>query len=99
SAEFALVDRSSGARRLVPMRDHLTRSQEKAMATQPDMILAFAHHLAEDELRAGRDVEVHADVQVVLNGRAAAPLIDANVDLAREEDGFLPKRWILPAPP
>ena len=98
SAEFSLVDRESGARRLVRVRDHLTRSQEKAMATQPDMILAFAHHLATEERRAGRDVGVFADVYVVLNGRPAARFVDPSVDLGSEADGFAPKRWILPPP-
>ena len=96
SAEFAVVDRATGVRKLVRVRDHLSAWQEKAMATQPDLILAFAHQLARSE---GRDVAVYADVFVVLNGRPAARLIDPNVDLARVRDGLGPKAWVLPAPP
>lgn len=99
SIDLTTVDRSTGARRHVALREHLTRAQEKAMATQPDMILAFARHLARRERAAGREVEVHVDVWVVLNGRPARQLVDPAVDLAREHDGLAEKRWILPAPP
>lgn len=98
SAEFSTVDRASGTRRLVRLRDHLTASQEKAMATQPDMILAFARHLKQAERRDGRDVEVHGDVFVVLNGRRAARLVDPAVDLSSEADGVWRKPWIWQAP-
>jgi hypothetical protein len=97
-AEFRLVDRRTGATWTVFPRSLLTRSQTKAMATQPDMILAFAHELARRERLRGRDVAVYADVLVALNGRSPAPLIDPRVDLTRERDGFAPKRWISPGP-
>jgi hypothetical protein len=99
SAEFSVVERATGVRRRIRLRDHLTHWQEKAIATQPDLILAFAHRLAELERQQGRDVAVHADVFVVLNGRPATRLIDEGVDLSRERDGFAPKRWIRAAPP
>jgi hypothetical protein len=98
SAEFTLVDRRTGARRTVFPRTILTRAQDKAMATQPDMILAFAHELARRERMRGHDVAVHADVWVSLNGRPPRRLIDPAVDLSFERDDFGPKRWILPDP-
>ncbi len=97
-AEFTLVDRATGQKRTAFPRTILTRDQTKAMATQPDMILAFAHELAARERDAGRDVAVYADVFVTLNGRAPQRLIDPHVDLAREQESFRPKRWILPGP-
>lgn len=98
AAELTVVDRATGIRRQVRLRDHLTASQQKAMATQPDMILAFAHHLARTERLVGNEVAVYADVFVVLNGRVSARLIDPTVDLGSENDSFAPKRWVLPAP-
>jgi vitamin K-dependent gamma-carboxylase len=98
SAEFNLVERETGRRKTVFPRSILTRAQTKALATQPDMILAFAHELARRERSAGREVAVYADVFAVLNGRPPRRLIDPNVDLARERDGLTPKRWILPGP-
>ena len=69
------------------------------MAVQPDLILQLAHHIAREFEAAGRPgVEVHADARASLNGRPAAVLVDPATDLAREQDGIGPKRWILPAP-
>jgi vitamin K-dependent gamma-carboxylase len=96
SAEFRVVE--GAATRLVRVREYLTPWQEKAMATQPDLILAFAHHIAREERARGHDAAVYADVFVTLNGRAMERLIDPTVNLAREHDGLAPKRWILPPP-
>ena len=98
ATELTLVDRQTGARRTVFPRTYLTRSQTKAMATQPDMILAFAKHLAALERARGRDVAVYADALAVLNGRRPAPLIAADVDLTQVEDGFADKPWITRRP-
>jgi len=98
TAELTLVDRTSGARRVLFPRTLLTRQQTKAMATQPDMILQLAHAIAARERAAGRDVAVYADVLVALNGRPPRRLVDPTVDLAREPDDLAPKRWILPGP-
>lgn len=94
SAEFRVVERSSGRERTVFPRSILTRAQDKMMATQPDLILQFAHELA----RRYGDVAVYADVWAVLNGRPVARLIDPTVDLAQEHDTLANKPWILPAP-
>jgi hypothetical protein len=99
SIRFQLVERQSGARRTVFPGSYLTPSQVKAMATQPDLILAFAHILAREERQAGRDVAVYADGYAVLNGRPAARLVDPRVDLTQVRDGFRDKPWITHTPP
>lgn len=85
-------------------RDYLTVNQEKQMATQPDMILQYAHMLQQDFAERGMPgVEVRAEVYVSMNGRGSRLLIDPKVNLAAEKESFLPKPWILPledvAPP
>jgi hypothetical protein len=78
-------------------RGYLTRRQVRKMAGTPDMILQFAHHLAERFREAGRaDVEVRARAKVSLNGRVPQLLVDPAVDLAREPRTLLTARWILP---
>lgn len=78
-------------------RDELTPLQVKMMSTQPDMILAFAHHVAEDFSRRGIEgVEVRADAWASLNGRRSQRLVDPEIDLAREVDDLRPKPWIVP---
>jgi Vitamin K-dependent gamma-carboxylase len=96
SAEFRVVDARTQRTAMIRVRDYLTPQQEKAMATQPDMILQFAHHLYAEQARLGNHVAVYADVFVTLNGRPAKPLIDPEVDLSQVRDGFGTKSWILP---
>ena len=75
---------------------YLTKNQEKMMATQPDMILQFAHHLEQHYLREGiQDVEIRAESYVTLNGRKSSLLIDPEVDLTEISRGFEHKNWIL----
>ena len=52
-AVFRVHDPATGRRWEASNYEHLTPNQEKMMATQPDMILQFAHHL-EERLPAGR---------------------------------------------
>jgi vitamin K-dependent gamma-carboxylase len=67
------------------------------MSTKPDLILHFAHYLAEQKRREGyENVEVRARVMVSLNGREPQLLIDPNIDLAKEEVSLLPASWIVP---
>jgi hypothetical protein len=96
SVEYRVTEPSSGREWLVPPTDYLTRYQAKQMASQPDMILELAHVIERDfRARGIRDPEVRADAFASLNGRPLARLVDPEIDLAREEDGFGPKRWIL----
>lgn len=96
-AIFHLKDPVSGKVWDVDNREFLTPNQEKMMATQPDMMLQFAHFLKEKYSKEGfLNLEVSAESYVTLNGRRAQPFVDSTVDLAKEKDTFLPKKWILP---
>jgi vitamin K-dependent gamma-carboxylase len=99
SVDFVVSEPSSGKRWVIAPEQYLTRYQAKMMATQPDMILQLARHIAADlQARGARDVEVRADAHVSWNGRPAAVFIDPHTDLAQERDTLAPKRWIAPAP-
>ncbi|MFT7114659.1 MAG: hypothetical protein ACI8P7_001446, partial [Candidatus Azotimanducaceae bacterium] len=77
--------------------DYLTRNQEKMMASQPDMLLEFAHYLKEiAEKEGGKLVEVKAEVYVSLNGENSRLFVDKNVNLSAQKRGFKHKDWILP---
>jgi hypothetical protein len=94
-AEFDV--RTTNASFHVYPREELTPLQLRQMATQPDMIEEYAHHLRERyEARGYRDVKVFADVWVAFNGRRSRRLVDPKVDLAATERSFKTKRWILP---
>lgn len=90
-ARFLVVDKKSGTKRWVYPENILTSKQYRKMSTRPDMILKFAHYLAED-----RDVEVYADVTAALNGRPEQTLVDPNANLAEIERSILAADWILP---
>jgi hypothetical protein len=97
SADFHVTEPSTGRRWEVAPTDYLTRYQAKMMAAQPDMILQFAHIVADDfRSRGVHDPEIRVDAFASLNGRRHARLVDPTVDLARQSEGLLPKRWILP---
>ena len=77
--------------------DYLARHQ-LGMATRPEMVVQFAHHLAEllqDEYGI-EEVEVRARACVSLNGRPAALMIDPTRDLTKIEPSLRPADWILP---
>ncbi len=97
SAQFMVRDSSSGAQVMVDNKEFLTPLQEKMMATQPDMILQYAHILR-DHFAAGgfKQPEVYVDSYVALNGRLGKPLVDSKTDLAKLDDSFQHKNWILP---
>lgn len=97
-ATFTIRDPATGRSGEVINSDYLTKFQEKQMAIQPDLILQFAHFLA-DEYRKEygiADPQVTVDCHVSLNGRSSRPFIDPNVNLVAVEDGLRHKPWILP---
>jgi hypothetical protein len=99
SVTFVVRSPATGKEWHVPPRQYLTPLQEREMSVQPDLILQLARRIAHDFEAEGKGpVEVHADARASLNGRPAELLVDPDVDLAGQEDGFAPKSWILPAP-
>ncbi|MCB9232304.1 MAG: HTTM domain-containing protein [Bacteroidia bacterium] len=98
-ATFYVKDRVSGGETEVSPGEYLTPNQEKMMATQPDMILEFAHFLQDEFSAKGlENPAVRAEVYVTLNGKGSRLFIDPNQDLTQVEDGFAHKTWILPYP-
>lgn len=96
------TDPATGHTWEVPAHDHLRPWQQREMVGRPEMLLQFAHHLA-DTLRAQGHarIEIRAETAVSLNGRVPAPLVDPSVDLAAQPRSLWPAPYILPlhAPP
>lgn len=94
---FSVVHPQTGQTWTVDPARYLPPWQLVKMTTKPDLIVQFAHHLAEEKRREGYDgVEVRARVMASLNGRKQQLMIDPTVDLAKEQVTLLPARWILP---
>jgi hypothetical protein len=94
--ELVVTEPSTGRTWRIDPAEELTPRQTKMMATQPDLILAYAH-LVRDRFRArGHDVLVHADSWCALNGRPSRRFLDPTVDLAAIDDSLAPYAFVLP---
>lgn len=94
---FRLLDPDTGERWVVHPHERLPKRHALRLRTQPDLILQYAHRLAEEARADGHArVIVHADVLVRLNGRPAQRLVDPRADLASTPRTLGPATWILP---
>ncbi len=97
-AWFIVRDPASGEQWTVRPRQYLLPHQAYKVGRRPEMILQFAHHLAEmwAKQRNIEGVEVRARICVSLNGRKSALLIDPQRDLTKIELSVGPADWVLP---
>lgn len=96
TAFFYVVDSKTKRRIEVDNKDFLTKNQEKMMATQPDMILQYAHYLgAYYQAKGLVHPKVFVESYVNLNGSGSKLFIDTTVDLMKVEDSFKHKSFIL----
>jgi hypothetical protein len=105
-AEFMVKDPETNNSLIINNSDYLTPQQEKMMATQPDMILQYAHYIKDQyknhiyELNGKTEKietpEVYGSVKVALFNKGSRVFIAPKVDLAKEKRGFASKQWILP---
>lgn len=96
---FKLVDRDTGESwKVYPSRE-LNQKQSRKLYTHPDMILDYAHYLADRAAENGQDVAVYAQIKVRLNDGKYGQFIDPEVDLSQTEWAwFAHKEWVLPPP-
>jgi len=95
--EFYVTDPTTGETWEIDPLDELTKRQYKKMSARPDMILLYAHHIADELRQEGYDqIEVRVEVLASLNSREPQLLIDPSVNLAAQPQTLLHKTWILP---
>jgi hypothetical protein len=97
SALFKIKEADGSKETEVDNKEYLTTKQEVFMSYQPDMILDFAHFLANDykKNKGYKEPIVTVDCFVSLNGRAARRFVKPNINLAKEPKGFRHKDWII----
>jgi vitamin K-dependent gamma-carboxylase len=94
---YYLTDTEKGVTGTIDLRAYINDEQAGRFPRDPEMILDFAHFLADEFGReTGREAEVRALVLMSLNGRKPQLFIDPNVDLAKEPRGFHERLWIMP---
>jgi hypothetical protein len=98
TAFFHVKDPVSGKSTEVINSQYLTEFQENMMATQPDMILQYAHFLAGEFQKKGiKNPVVTAESYVTINGSGSRLYIDTTINLALEQETFFGhKKWIRP---
>jgi len=96
-AQFTIVDSRTNEKIYISNNQYLTVNQEKMMATQPDMVLQYAH-LLRDKFKSKKwtNPQIYVESYAVLNGTGSRMFIDPQVNLAAIEEGFEGKNWILP---
>ena len=96
-AQFSVTDAKTKGNIMVDNSRFLTSFQEKQMSFQPDFILEYAHFLHDYYQKQGiQDPEVRVESYVALNGRLSKLYIDPKINLAKENESFKHKTWILP---
>jgi hypothetical protein len=96
-ATFYVKDGNTGREGVVVNSEFLNEHQEKQMSMQPDMILEFAHFLAEHYKTEGMtDPQVRVEAYVTLNGSRSKLLVNPEVNLLAYKDDLKPKEWVLP---
>jgi hypothetical protein len=94
---MAMIHPVTGERAEIRLSDWLTARQIAKMGARPDMILQFAHHLADtEEKRTGLRPVIRVNVVASLNGRPFQYFINPETDLAAERRGLGHRKWILP---
>lgn len=95
---FKVVEKGTSDTIFVDKKDYLSRKQQRAITSKPDMIWQFAQRLEEKYAQEGKDVEVYVEGKISVNGGPYHPLIDPKVDLAAEKwQHFKHHDWILPS--
>ncbi len=97
AAYFTVKDQTEQKSYVVDNKKYLNLLQEKMMSTQPDLILQYAHFLAEKFRDKGiTEPKVYAEVYVTLNGEPSRLFVDSTVNLAAKELSWRPYDWVLP---
>ena len=96
-AQFSVTDAKTKENIMVDNSRFLTSFQEKQMSFQPDFILEYAHFLHDYYQKQGvHNPVVRVESYVALNGRLSKLYIDPKINLAKENESFKHKTWILP---
>jgi hypothetical protein len=91
---FSVVNLDSGYMWKIDPSLYMTETQLKDLGGNPEFILQFAHFLRDRFRKKGMVVAVYANARASLNAYPYETLIDSSRDLAQEESGILPYKWI-----
>lgn len=94
---YKVVDPVSGKSSVINPAEYLTIFQNKQLATQPDFILEFAHHLAGlHQQKDGPLPAVYAESYVALNGRGSRVYVNPAINLSEITEDTPRTEWLMP---
>ncbi|MFT4686054.1 MAG: hypothetical protein ACI94D_001010 [Neolewinella sp.] len=94
---YKIIDPNTGKRSVVNPGDYLTTFQNKQLATQPDFILEFAHHLASLHQQIdGPLPAVYAESYIALNGRGSRVYVNPEINLSEITEDTPRIEWLMP---
>ncbi|WP_339910231.1 HTTM domain-containing protein [Symmachiella dynata] len=97
AVRFYARNPETGREGIVDLRPYITPLQLSKMARDPNHILQMAHFLADDFRKQGLgNTEIRVKALASLNGRRPQYLIDPDVDLVKQQLGWLKSDWIVP---
>jgi len=94
-ATFTLRDQENERYMEIDNSEYLTEFQEKQMAIQPDFMLQFAQHIAEQNSGLVSHPIVTVSSFITLNGRVSQRFIQPDLDLLKVADDWSDKPWII----
>jgi vitamin K-dependent gamma-carboxylase len=95
--EITVIDRKTGLKKDIDCTKILTQRQFSGMIATPDMILQFAHYLADrEQVSTGSRPMVKVTAIASLNGSPKQNFIAPDVDLAAQATSVLPASWVVP---
>ena len=96
STQIMVLDKATGKRTPVNLSEMLSRKQQRAIATKPDIIWQFCQRLKKQYTAQGKDVAIFVNSKVSVNGDKFQNLIDPKVDMGTAKwDYFWHNDWIL----
>ncbi|MEH6658593.1 HTTM domain-containing protein [Leeuwenhoekiella marinoflava] len=96
---FKVVDKATGLELPFNYRKMLSRKQQRAVSTKPDVIWQFCQRVKKHYAAKGKDVAIYVDCKIRINGGDLHSLIDPKVDMATAKwDYFWHNEWLLPSP-
>ncbi|WP_019947626.1 HTTM domain-containing protein [Hymenobacter aerophilus] len=88
-----------GTQELIWPSSYLTPNQAHKLTASPDLLLQFAHLLADDYRRRGLPpVAIYCESSVSLNGHPPQPLVSPTLNLLTVHRTLGPAPWVLPGP-
>jgi len=97
-AHYTVIDKATKEKTIIKLDDYLTKKQKNIASSRPDVIWQFGQHLKQKFNSEGKDVTVHVDCRISVNGRPLKLLISPKTDLASVKwDALKHNEWILPS--